>query len=47
MRLKPDTIGQSGGNYAKSLCFLGSPWKIGVREEWKCCDRNLYSFSEI
>ena len=25
MRLKPDTIGLSGGNYAKSLCFLGSP----------------------
>ena len=34
MQLKPDTIGLSGENFDEE-------WKICIREEWNCFDRNL------
>ena len=47
IQLKPDTTSLRGGNFSKNFCILGSLQKVGVCEEWKCFDRNLYSFSEM
>ena len=47
IQLKPDTTGLSGGYFSNNFCILGSPQKVGVREEWRCFDTNLYSFSEM